>query len=275
MKTIVLTGASDGIGAAAAAQLAAAGHRVLMVGRTPAKLAAAAATAGVTEFFAADYATLDDVRRLAGDLRAAAPHIDVLANNAGGVFPGPEITSDGFERTFQVNYLAGFLLTHELMDILLESHGAVVNTSSVAARSGHLDLADIDARQHYTSMRAYGNGKLADVLHVRGLHARYHARGLGTVAFHPGVIASNFAAELRGPMAWLYHSPLRHLLTSSARGGATLAHFAGGTPDQTWTSGEYYHSDHHRGRTQAQAYDDAFLAQFWDKTNELLGLTDV
>jgi NAD(P)-dependent dehydrogenase (short-subunit alcohol dehydrogenase family) len=274
MKTIIVTGASDGIGAAGASQLAQQGHQVLMVGRSPAKLEAQAARAGVTQWFTADYANLDDVRRLAGELRRAAPRIDVLANNAGGVAPGPLLTADGFERTFQVNYLAGFLLTHELMDLLVASQGAVINTASVAAQFGALDWRDLDSRGHFVSMRAYGRAKLADILHIRGLHARYQARGLSAMAFHPGNIASNFAADMGGAMAALYTTPLKRLLTPVDQGGATLAHFAAGTVGQTWLSGRYYHSNRRLGRTHRQAYDLEFVDQLWERTNRLLGLTD-
>jgi NAD(P)-dependent dehydrogenase (short-subunit alcohol dehydrogenase family) len=275
MKTIIVTGASDGIGAAAARQLAEQGHRVLMVGRSPAKLEAAAAQAGVSEWYAGDYTSLDDVRRLAGQLRAATDRIDVLANNAGGVFPAPLLTADGFERTFQVNYLAGFLLTHDLLDRLIASQGAVINTASVAAQVGGLDFGDLDSRGHFVSMRAYGRGKLADILHSRGLHARYQARGVSAMAFHPGNIASNFAATMGGAMATLYTTPLKRLLTPADQGGANLAHFAAGTPGQTWLSGRYYHSNRRLGHTHRQGYDLEVVDRLWERTNQLLGLTDV
>ncbi|MCL2423116.1 MAG: SDR family NAD(P)-dependent oxidoreductase, partial [Micrococcales bacterium] len=195
MTTIVLTGASDGIGAAAAADLARAGHRLLLVGRSQAKMKAVAATTGVDEWFLADFERLDDVRRLADELRSACDQIDVLANNAGGMFDGPVRTDDGFERTFQVNHLAPFLLTHLLMDVLISSQAAVVNTSSVAARmfSG-LDIDDVNDWDSFTPTKAYGDSKLANILFTRGLHTRFGDQGLTAVAFHPGVVATSFAA---------------------------------------------------------------------------------
>ncbi|MDR0783027.1 MAG: SDR family NAD(P)-dependent oxidoreductase [Propionibacteriaceae bacterium] len=276
MKTIVLTGASDGVGAQAALQLAQQGHRLLLVGRTEAKLAAVSAKANLSEYFVADYEKLDDVHRLANEITGATDHIDVLVNNAGGVFPGPVITPDGFERTFQVNYLAGFLLTHELMELLLASQAAVINTASVAAKAfGRIDLADFDGRDRFKSMRAYGSGKLADVLHARGLHARYHQRGLAAMAFHPGNVATNFAADFSGGIGLVYKSPLKHLLISATQGGANLAYFAAGTPGETWVSDEYYHSNRRGARTHDQAYDSELIRQFWDLTNDRLGLTDI
>jgi NAD(P)-dependent dehydrogenase (short-subunit alcohol dehydrogenase family) len=105
MKTIVVTGASDGIGAAAARKLHADGHRVIVVGRSPEKTAAIGKELGA-DHFVADFAVLDQVRELAAGLDAACPSIDVLCNNAGGVFGDPAKTVDGFEKTFQVNHLA-------------------------------------------------------------------------------------------------------------------------------------------------------------------------
>jgi NAD(P)-dependent dehydrogenase (short-subunit alcohol dehydrogenase family) len=107
-KTIVITGASDGIGAAGARLLHGDGHRVVVVGRSPEKTKAVADELGV-EGFVADFARLDEVRRLAAELDVACPTIDVLANNAGGIFGDRTKTADGFELTFQVNHLAPFL----------------------------------------------------------------------------------------------------------------------------------------------------------------------
>jgi NAD(P)-dependent dehydrogenase (short-subunit alcohol dehydrogenase family) len=132
-RTIVITGASDGIGAAAARQLAGKGDRLVLVGRSEVKTAAVANPLGAS-YLLADFCRLDDVRALAEKLASAYPRIDVLANNAGGIMGDREITVDGFEKTLQVNHLAPFLLTHLLMDLLLAGGAKVINTSSIAAR---------------------------------------------------------------------------------------------------------------------------------------------
>lgn len=145
---------------------------VVLVGRSPEKTRAVAAELGV-EHHVADFARLDDVRALAADL-ASLERIDVLANNAGGIFGDRTLTADGFEKTLQVNHLAPFLLTALLLDTLLASGAAVVNTSSVAAKAyGRLDLADLDNAAAYTPEKAYGDSKLANVVHARALHARF------------------------------------------------------------------------------------------------------
>jgi NAD(P)-dependent dehydrogenase (short-subunit alcohol dehydrogenase family) len=156
-RTIVITGASDGIGAAAARALSAAGERVVVVGRSETKTKAVA-TELAADYFVADFADLSQVRTLAAALREKYPRIDVLANNAGGIMGRRELTVDGHEKTFQVNHLAPFLLTTLLMDVLANSGARVINTSSVANRIfARLDIEDLDAGKAYATNRAYGN----------------------------------------------------------------------------------------------------------------------
>ncbi|HEY0216414.1 MAG TPA: SDR family NAD(P)-dependent oxidoreductase, partial [Cellulomonas sp.] len=179
-RTIVVTGASDGIGAAAARLLAQdPANRLVLVGRSAVKTAAVAVETGAAYSFTADFAELDQVRRLAEDLRGACDRIDVLANNAGGIFSGPVLTVDGIERTFQVNHLAPYLLTRLLRDTLARSGASVVATSSVGARLfGRLELDDLDGREHFSPHRAYGTGKLANILFTTELQARWGADGV-------------------------------------------------------------------------------------------------
>ena len=254
-KVVVLTGASDGIGAAAARRLAADGHRLVLVGRSPEKTARIARELGA-ESHLVDFAELDSVRELAGTLLAAHPRIDVLANNAGGVFGGPrELTRDGREITFQVNYLAPFLLTHLLLDRLAESRGTVVNTASVAHRMGRLRMDDLDLQRGYSALAAYGSAKLAQILFTRELDRRHGERGVGSVAFHPGNIASNFARQPGSALRWVHLPGIRQLLlTTPERGADTLVHLVEGTPGADFPSGEYF-VRREVARTTAQAND--------------------
>lgn len=271
-RTIVLTGASDGIGAAASRQLAASGARLILVGRSLEKTKAVAAATGA-EYHIADYTRLDDVRRLAAELRASCERINVLANNAGGMFSGPTATEDGFEKTFQVNHLAPFLLTFLIKDLLLGGNAAVINTSSIAARLyGGIDLDDLNTWHGFTANRAYGNAKLANILFTKGLHQRFHGSGLSAVAFHPGVVATNFASDTNSYLQRVYHSVLRAFLSSPDQGGARLRHFIEGHPGETWQSGEYYVSPNRIGRTNPQAYDRRINAEHWRRSASLLGI---
>ncbi|MBP2435981.1 SDR family NAD(P)-dependent oxidoreductase [Microbacterium amylolyticum] len=275
MATIVITGASDGIGAAAAAQIAASGEdRLVLVGRSPQKTRAVAERTGA-EHLIADYADLSQVHEAAAVLLDRCDRIDVLANNAGGLFPGPILTPDGFEQTFQINHLAPFLLTHLLMDRLVDSGAAIVNTASIAAKLyARPDMDDFDTQRGYGESRAYGNAKLANILHAKGLHARFHSRGISAMAFHPGVIATNFASGAQGSFRGLYHGLFSGLLTRQDTGGARLAHFLRGEPGTTWRSGEFYGPKKRISRTHPVAADTAFVDEHWRRSAEMLGLRD-
>ena len=273
-KTIVLTGASDGIGAAAARQLS--GHRLILVGRSPEKTEAIAAETGAT-WFTADFAHLDEVRALSEKIADAVADggIDVLANNAGGIFGDRTPTADGFEKTMQVNHLAPFLLTNLLLPQLLRARGAVVNTSSIAHRLfAHLDVDDLDNTRRFSPNKAYGDAKLANVLFAKSLHEKFHAQGLSAVAFHPGTVRTNFAAESSSIMRLLYRTPLRRvLLIGPEKGGATLRWFIDGTPDETWISGAYYDERVLTTRVNPQVNDPALADALWQRSAELTGIT--
>ena len=197
-KIIVITGASDGIGAAAARALAKAGHQVVLVGRSPDKTNRIAAELRADAHLA-DFTDLGAVRALAADLLAKYPRIDVLANNAGGVpsARSRQVTGDGHERAFQVNYLAPFLLTTLLLDRLIESRATVISTSSPGNRLGRIDLANLDGDKRYRGVNAYNNAKLAQILFTRELDWRYRPQGLASAAFSPGLaIVTNFAQQV-------------------------------------------------------------------------------
>ena len=269
VKTIVITGASDGIGAAAAAQLAASGHRVAVVGRSPDKTKKVAEAIGA-DHFVADFADLAQVRRLAAELLAKYGTIDVLANNAGGQMGARTLTADGYETTFQVNHLAPFLLTTLLIGRLAESGASVVNTSSIGSKLyGHVDLDDLNSERSFGASRAYCTSKLENVLFTKELHRRYHARGISALAFHPGVIASNFASDATNLTGLLYRTPLRNLLTSSQTAGGFLAWFAEGIPGRDWVSGEYYEKTK-LAKPARQANDAELARALWDRSETLV-----
>jgi NAD(P)-dependent dehydrogenase (short-subunit alcohol dehydrogenase family) len=277
MKTILITGASDGIGAEAAIQLARNGHRLLITGRSKQKIEAIAREIGA-KAFDADFSKFSDVRKLAADVKTeldGAP-LEVLANNAGGIFGDPNKTVDGNEQTIQINHLSPFLLTELLMpDLHKAKNGAsVINTSSIAHRLfGKLDLDDLNNDKKLNANKAYGDAKLANVLHAKGLQARYGNRGLATVAFHPGAVATNFASETTSIMRFFYHTPLKKLnLISSETGGATLTWLIEGTPGTTWEIGGYYDQRKLSNKVNPQVNDDAIVNGLWDRSMKLVGL---
>ena len=270
-KTIVITGASDGVGAAAAARLARDGHHVVVVGRSPEKTAAVAEQTG-GEYLLADFAVLNDVRNLASELLQRYPRIDVLANNAGAIF-GKErqVTGDGHEMTFQVNYLAPFLLTRLLTDRLLESRGTVINTSSVANRLfAHIDLDDLEEEKNYKPRKAYGDTKLEQILFTQEFDRRYRSHGATSTAFHPGNVASGFSSTKGSAMHALYSTPLRRLfLTSPEKGARTLVFLAEGTPGEDYPTGKYYERCK-VARPNRQAADGALALGLWNRSVAML-----
>lgn len=272
-RTIVITGASDGIGAAAARLLARAGHRVAVVGRNPEKTASLAREVG-GDPFTADFTRLADVRRLASELDDAYPRIDVLANNAGGILGDPTRTVDGHEQTFQLNHLAPFLLTSLLLEKLLASRAAVIQTSSVGARIfGHLDLDDLEHDNDFSAHRAYGTAKLENILFTTELHRRFHDQGLSAAAFHPGGVATNFGAESTGIFRRLYQNRIGKLfLTTPEQGAAQLVRFAQTQPGVDWQSGAYYENGRVARRVNPQVRDADLARRLWDRTAELAGV---
>ena len=267
-RTIVITGASDGIGAAAARRLCRSGDNVVVVGRSESKTAAVAAELDA-DYFVADFADLSQVRALADKIRSQYPRIDVLANNAGGMFTNIHKTADGYEITFQVNYLAPFLLTTQLMDVLVDSRATVVNTTSNSQKL--LPRVSIDALEPTNRHRpgtAYALTKLAIVLFTRELHRRYHASGLSTATFHPGYVDSNFgeASGSRILVFMKYHVPIISRFTATVDQGADqLVWLASSTPGVDWTPGEYY-SRGKIAKANRAAYKPALARELWDRT---------
>lgn len=271
-RTIVITGASDGIGAAAARRLSRDGHTVAVVGRSREKTNAVADEIGADRYIS-DFADLRQVRELAAALESAHPRIDVLANNAGGIFGERTRTVDGFEKTLQVNHLAPFLLTNLLLDTLIESRATVIATSSLAARAfSRLDIDDLDDDRAPSANRAYGNAKLENILFTRELQRRYGDRGISAVAFHPGTIATGFASESTSLMRFVYQTPLRHLVLRGPETGAEqLVWLATTTPGVDWEPGEYYEK-RRVTKTSMQAYDGMLAEALWDESARRTGL---
>ena len=277
--TVVVTGASDGIGLESARQLAGLGHRVVMVGRNPDKTRAAAASVSaehpdaVVETALADFASQDSVRALAADLLARCERIDVLVNNAGTVFAERTVTDDGIEATFAVNHLGGFLLTELLLDRIVASAPArIVLTSSTGHYQGTLDLDDVGfERGGYRIMRAYGRSKLANVLYTRELARRLDGTGVSVNCLHPGTVATS----IWGGAPWWARPVLalakRVVMVSPGEGGRRITYLAVG-PEVEGLSGGYYDADRLKEPSEL-ARDDALGMRLRDVSRELVGLT--
>ena len=213
------------------------------------------------------------MRTLAAGLDRACPRIDVLVNNAGGIFGDGAKTVDGFEKTFQVNHLAPFLLTSLLMGKLLNSRASVIQTSSSGARLfGKLNLDDLDHDRDFTPQLAYGTAKLENILFTRELHARYHAQGLSAAAFHPGAVATSFATGSDSFMRRIYTSRIgRAFMATPEQGASQMVWLAETIPGRDWQSGAYYEKNKPARRNNPQALDPDLARQLWDRSAELVG----
>lgn len=262
IKTIVITGASDGLGAEAARYLHALGHNVVIVGRNPLKTRKLAEELNIP-YHIADYARLGDVVRLAREL-SAYPEIDVLANNAGAMQNTRAVSEDGYELTFQVNVLAQFLLVKLLAEKLCACRVTVIQTASIAAKmfGNRFDVNDIENENAYTSTKAYGESKLCDILFTRELAKRYGDKGISAVAFQPGIPRTNFACE--GPTFFkiMYHSPFKYLFTCSVKSAAKrLVRLATGLPGVDFECGKTYS---YKKQYDCRFNDDSAAASLWD-----------
>jgi len=197
-STTLVTGATDGIGKAAAIRLAGAGHNLVLHGRNPDKLAAArdtvtAGAAGTVDIVLADFASLSSVAELAGVVSKDFPALNVVVNNAGHLTDHRQESDDGFELTFAVNFLAPFLLTNLLLPTLRQNSPArIVNVASTAMGGGHINFGDLQMKQGFDGWQAYANSKLANVLFSNLLAEHIAGSGVVTNSCCPGLIDTNF-----------------------------------------------------------------------------------
>ena len=188
-RIALVTGSTDGLGRELARRLAAEGAHVIVHGRNAQRGQAvvaeiAAAGKGSARFYQADFASLAEVRRLAADIRRDYPRLDLLVNNAGVIVPQRQLSQDGYEMQFAVNYLAGFLLTHQVLPLLEKGTSPrIINVSSIAASP--LDFSDVMLERGYTSGRAYGQSKLAQVLFTVDQAGELQGKGIVVQALHP------------------------------------------------------------------------------------------
>jgi NAD(P)-dependent dehydrogenase (short-subunit alcohol dehydrogenase family) len=243
----------------------------VVVGRSPEKTAAVGAELGVRSVVA-DFARLDDVRRLAAQLRGTLPRIDVLANNAGASFGRRALTVDGHERTFQVDHLAPYFLTRLLEEPLRAARGRVVTTSSFVhwaggVRRGHL-AESVGAPGRYVATRAYARAKWANVLFTRELARRWSPEVTAT-CFDPGAVATSFGRSSGGLTGLAFRTPLTAFFRTPAQGADTLVWLA--TAVEGWRNGGH-HADRSRTPTAPSARDDVRARELWELSARLVGL---
>jgi NAD(P)-dependent dehydrogenase (short-subunit alcohol dehydrogenase family) len=269
VTVVVLTGATRGIGRAAAIELVRRGAEVALIGRDCARVRlvaeeAAAIGGGQVHGHVADLMLMSNVRVLADEIRERYERVDVLANNAGALFASREQTPEGFERTFALNHLAPFLLTNLLRDRL--AGGRVVTTASNAHKSARLDLDDLQSEKSY-SARAYGTSKLCNVLFTRELARR--APELRANCFHPGVVRTGFAQNEDG--VWKVVAKLGAPFFRSPERGARSLVWLALSDNAAALTGEYI-VDETVTPPSAQALDDTLARSLWERSAQLVSL---
>jgi retinol dehydrogenase-14 len=276
-RTVLVTGATGGIGKATAAGLAAMGADLAITGRDPGRALAAAreiraAGNGRVDVFVADLSAQAEVRRLADEVLQRLPRLDVLVNNVGGYWHTRHVTADGLERTFALNHLAPFLLTNLLLDRLTESAPArVVAVSSNAQAQGHIDFEDLQGERQYSGARAYSQSKLANVMFTYELARRLQGTTVTANAVHPGVVSTSFGADDPASVQRVFLPFLRPFMKTPAQGAATSIH-AASAPDLEQVSGRYF-ADSKPKRSAKRSYDEAAAARLWQVSADLVGLT--
>jgi NAD(P)-dependent dehydrogenase (short-subunit alcohol dehydrogenase family) len=265
-KVVVITGASSGIGAAAARQLHKLGAIVHVMGRSPDRTAAVAAEMG-TEPIIADFGRLADIRTAAAQVLQRCDRLDVLVNNAGLWLSERIETPDGNELMFGVNHLAPFLLTTLLTDMLRSSAPSrVITTASAANLMGFVRLSDLQTRAFFVGSVVYGTTKLENILFTRELGRRLAGTGVLATSLNPGVVATDLG---RGGLSGaVYSSPLRRLMKTSDRGAGTLVWLAT-EPAERLKQGGYY-TNRRPGLVNPQARHGRLARQLWDRTEKLL-----
>ncbi|MES0180570.1 SDR family NAD(P)-dependent oxidoreductase [Mesorhizobium sp. M0025] len=263
-KTILITGSTDGVGRVVAQRLGAGGARVLVHGRDAARGKAAVAeiesAGGKAEFLAADLAALPAGRRLAEAVRAKTDRLDILINNAGIGTAGAkrQLSADGFELRFAVNYLAGFLLTSELLPLLKASSPArIINVASAGQQA--IDFGDVMLTRSYDGVRAYCQSKLAQILFTIDLAGELKGSGVTVNALHPASYMNTTMVRQAGVTPW-----------SSVETGADAILNLATSPALEGRSGLYFDGQK-ESRAEAQAYDAKARQQLRTLSLDLVG----
>jgi NAD(P)-dependent dehydrogenase (short-subunit alcohol dehydrogenase family) len=276
-KTVLITGGTGGIGKAAAIALASLGARVGITGRDRVRAELAAAEVRhesgnpAVDVFVADLSSQAEVRRMAGEVLAAYPRLDVLLNNVGGFWAHRHVTADGLEHTFALNHLAPFLLTSLLLERLKASAPArIVTVSSGAQSMGRIDFDDLMGEGKYSGQRAYNQSKLANVMFTYELARRLEGSGVTATVLHPGVTSTGFGAEDTargwGPII----AVMRPFMKKPEQGAETSVYLAS-SPEAEGLTGQYFANRTPR-QSHKTSYDSATTARLWQVSADLVGV---
>ena len=272
-KTVVITGATSGIGEVAALDLATKGARIVFVARDAVKatrLLQQLTQVGPTvthDWVQADLTSLAAMKAAGEALAAKAPLIDVLINNAGVIHARREVTVDGLEKTFAVNHMAYFIITERLRGQINPAGGRVVSTASTAHNWAKLDFSDLQSKRRYSTMGAYGLSKLCNILWTRELARRLTGTGITANCLHPGGVATNFGHN--NPLIRIVMTLAKGVMLTPAQGADTLIWLATSSEVEGKTGG--YWSKRHLTTPSATAQDDVAATKLWDESVRIAG----
>lgn len=273
-KTVVITGATAGIGYAAAHALAGMGAWVLGVSRSAERCARAAdairSETGnpAVEMLCADLSSMPATDRVAEEIRERTERLDVLVNNAGAIFLRRRVSADGLEMTFALNHLSGFLLTSRLLDLLSASAPArIINVSSNAHYGARIRFEDLQLRRGYFAMTAYGQSKLANLLFTYELARRLSGSAVTVNAMHPGLVRTNIARD-NGFLAALVQRWILRAARSPEKGAETIV-FLAAAPEVEGVNGKFF-IDREPVRSSARSYTESDAARLWAVSETLL-----
>jgi NAD(P)-dependent dehydrogenase (short-subunit alcohol dehydrogenase family) len=277
-KRVLITGATRGIGLAAAEALARRGAHVAIVARDDARAAEAVrriegAGGSKVDVLHADLSSQESVRALASDALERYPHIEVLVNNAGAMFAARRLTVDGIEQTWALNHLAPFLLTTLLLDRIKASAPArIITTTSDAHKGKLIPFDDMNAERSYKGrgFTRYGETKLANILFTLELARRLEGTGVTAYCFHPGLVATGFNHN-NGVLMSAGMAIIAPFSRSPRKGAQTLVWLAD-SPDVSKQSGCYYFN-RERGVPSRPAQDTNIARRLWDVSEAQVGAT--
>ncbi len=276
-KICIVTGANSGIGKATALGLAQMGATVVMVCRDRARGEAAQseikAKSGndAVDLLLADLSSQQSIRQLAENFKQRYTRLHVLINNAGAFYLTRHESVDGLEMTFAVNYLAPFLLTNLLLDVLKASAPArIVNVASESHEAGYIKMDDLQAKKRYRPMRAYGQSKLALVLFTYELARRLHGTGVTANCLHPGFVATHIAQGSLWPIARTAAKSI-FLFGISPEEGAKTSIYLASSRDAEGVTGKYFVKRAPK-RSAPISYDESLQRQLWEESAKLVKL---
>jgi NAD(P)-dependent dehydrogenase (short-subunit alcohol dehydrogenase family) len=274
-KTVVITGGTSGIGEVAAVALAEKGARIVFVARDAARAEAtlaklrAANPSAPHGYRLADLFSLAEMKRVAGEIAAAEPRIDVLINNAGAMFSRRETTADGLERTFALNHMAYFAITQGLLERLKATPGArIVSTASDAHKAARLDFDDLQFERSFSGFRVYGTSKLCNILFTRELARRLEGLAVTAVCLHPGFVDTHFADSADGLLGSAFALLKKIAAISPEKGARTIIYLAS-SPDVEGKGGTYWYKCKRIAPTSA-GRNDANARRLWEISEKIV-----